>query len=67
MTTRDYSKQADDDNEQMEALRLWATLHPQEMRRTRRKETLVWAMTGLVFLLIFTAWLTWAWAVGPVG
>jgi uncharacterized membrane protein YdbT with pleckstrin-like domain len=57
----------DEDAEQMEALRLWATLYPQEMRRTRRKETLVWAMTGLVFLLIFAAWLTWAWAVGPVG
>ena len=36
-------------------------------RAQRRKETAVWAMTGLVFLLILAAWLTWAWAVGPVG
>ena len=33
-------------------------------RAARRKETQVWVMTGLVWLLIFTAWATWLWAAG---
>ena len=30
----------------------------------RRKETLVWAMTGATFLLILVAWGVWLWAAG---
>jgi len=33
-------------------------------RAMRRKEVLVWGLTGLVFLLIFLAWGTWLWALG---
>lgn len=59
---RRYSPRVDDDAAQMEALRLWHTLHPQAAAWHRRNKALALGLLFGVVTLLVIVWAVWLWA-----